>query len=132
MIDKDYFLTRLTAGENIDTIGQEIADMMNEALEAYNTKIEAEQKAKAEKEKKQAKRDLVVNMIDNIKAFAVLDGLPTDMLTYNENEIDDLVEAFEELFLLFKDLKALTKRPPKKSVPVSDDEILADFIKMFK
>ena len=132
MIDKDYFLTRLTAGENIDTIGQEIADMMNEALETYNVQIEAEQKAKAEKEKKQAKRDLVVNMIDNIKAFAVLDDLPTDMLTYNENEVDDLVEAFEELFLLFKDLKVLTKAPAKKPIPVSDDEILADFIKMFK
>ena len=132
MIDKDYFLTRLTAGENIDAIGQEIADMMNEALEAYNAKIEAEQKAKAEKEKKQAKRDLVVNMVDNIKAFAVLDGLPVDMLDYNENEIDNLVDTFEELFLLFKDLKALSKCPPKKTAPVSDDEILADFIKMFK
>lgn len=132
MIDKDYFLTRLTAGENIDVIGQEIADMMNEALEAYNAKIEAEQKAKAEKEKKQAKRELVVNMIDNIKAFAVLDGLPTDMLIYNENEIDDLVDTFEELFLLLKDLKTLSKLPHKKTVPVSDDEILADFIKMFK
>ena len=132
MIDKDYFLTRLTAGENIDAIGQEIADMMNEALEAYNVQIEAEQKAKAEKEKKQAKRDLVVNMIDNIKAFAVLDGLPTDMLTYNENEVDDLVEAFEELFLLFKDLQVLTKAPAKKPITISDDEILADFIKMFK
>ena len=132
MIDKDYFLTRLTAGENIDAIGQEIADMMNQALEAYNAKIEAEQKAKAEKEKKQAKRDLVVNIIDNVKAFAVLDGLPADMLDYNENEIDSLIDTFEELFLLFKDLKTLSKLPPKKPVPVSDDEILADFIKMFK
>ncbi len=132
MIDKDYFLTRLTAGENIDAIGQEIADMMNQALEAYNAKIEAEQKAKAEKEKKQAKRDLVVNMIDNIKALAVLDGMPADMLDCSESEIDNLVETFEELFLLFKDLKTLSKLPPKKTAPVSDDEILADFIKMFK
>jgi hypothetical protein len=126
---KDYILTRLTAGENIDAIGQEIADMMNEAMETYNAKIKAEQKAK---EKKQAKRDLVVNMIDNIKALAVMDGMPTDMLTFSEDEVDGVVEAFEEMFLLFKDLKTLSKLPPKKTVPVSDDEILADFIKMFK
>lgn len=132
MIDKNYFLTRLTAGENIDAIGQEIADMMNEALETYNTQIEAERKAKAEKEKKQAKRDLVVNIIDNVKAFAVLDGLPVDMLDCNDSEIDNLVDTFEEVFLLFKDLKTLSKLPPRKPAPISDDEILADFIKMFK
>lgn len=132
MIDKNYFLTRLTAGENIDAIGQEIANMMNEALETYNAQIEADQKAKAEKEKKQAKRDLVVNIIDNIKAFAVLDGLSVDMLDCNDSEIDNLVDTFEEVFLLFKDLKTLSKLPPKKPAPISDDEILADFLKMFK
>ena len=39
-MDKNYFMSRLANGESMDTIGAEIAAMMNEAAYASNSRME--------------------------------------------------------------------------------------------
>ena len=41
MIDKNYFLERMNAGESLDDIGKSVADMMNEAKAEYDAQKES-------------------------------------------------------------------------------------------
>ena len=134
VIDKNYFLARLANGEDIDRIGEDIADMMNAAVAEYEAKQEADQKA-------QTKRAIMRDMVDNIKELAVLEGMdPIDFETSDE-ELDMLVQSFTEMFQTLNQIKKLgvmlenaaEKPVPQKNKPVlkvskSDDEVLSDFI----
>ena len=61
-IDKNYFLTRLANGEDITTIGNEVAAMMNAAIEEHKI-AEAAKKAEAEKQAKAAaKREQKISL----------------------------------------------------------------------
>lgn len=134
VIDKNYFLARLANGEDIDSIGESIANMMNEAVAEHEAKQEADQKA-------QAKRAIMRDIVDGITELATLDGAdPTDFETSDE-ELDMLVQSFTEMFEALTQIKKLgailekTAEKPvsKKNKPVpkaskSDDEVLSDFI----
>ena len=145
VIDKNYFLDRLANGEDMDVIGQEMAAMMNAAMAEHNANLEAEAKRKAEAEKDQAKRDLTEELVEIIQELAILEGMdPADMQVTDE-DMDQLVAAFTEMFAAMRDLKKLfasidtdkvVANIPKVhkatiNVKPSDDQILADFIKMF-
>ena len=155
VIDKNYFLNRLANGEDMDTIGNEIAAMMTDAMNEHNANLEAEAKRQAEVEKEATKRDLIEEMVDIIKELAILEGMDPDEMTLSDEEMDQLVAAFTEMFAAMRDLKKMfadleaklesdvehgsTSRlhhPGPASgriVPMakSDEQILADFIKMF-
>ena len=145
VIDKNYFLNRLANGEDMDTIGQEVAAMMNAAMTEHNANLEAEAKRQAEVEKEAAKRDLVEEMVDIIKELAILEGMDPEEVTLSDKEMDQLVEAFSGMFAAMRDLKKMfasldtdkvVANAPKTrkaviNVKPSDDQILADFIKMF-
>ena len=134
VIDKNYFLARLANGEDIDRIGEDIADMMNAAVAEYEAKQEADQKA-------QTKRAIMRDIIDSIKELAALEGMdPIDFETSDE-ELDMLVQSFTEIFQALNQIKKLgamlenaAEQPiPQKNKPVfkapkSDDEVLSDFI----
>ena len=134
VIDKNYFLARLANGEDIDRIGEDIADMMNAAVAEYEAKQEADQKA-------QTKRAIMRDIIDSIKELAALEGMdPIDFETSDE-ELDMLVQSFTEMFQALNQIKKLgamlenaAEQPiPQKNKPVfkapkSDDEVLNDFI----
>ena len=134
VIDKNYFLARLANGEDIDRIGEDIADMMNAAVAEYEAKQEANQKA-------QTKRAIMRDIIDSIKELAALEGMdPIDFETSDE-ELDMLVQSFTEMFQALNQIKKLgamlenaAEKPiPQKNKPVfkapkSDDEVLNDFI----
>jgi hypothetical protein len=139
-IDKDYFLARLANGEDMDTIGQDIADMMNEAVAEHVALQEAEAKRVAEAEKTQAKRDLIKTMIDVTKDLAVLEGMDPNDFTVDDEDIDEMVEAFTEMCqtLMLMQKIAESQKQVKPVNPVktsritatkSDDEVLGDFIK---
>ena len=145
VIDKNYFLDRLANGEDMDVIGQEMAAMMNAAMAEHNANLEAEAKRQAEVEKEAAKRDLIEELIEIIQELAILEGMdPADMQVTDE-EVEQLVAAFTEMFAAMRDLKKLfasidtdnvVAHAPKVrkatiNVKPSDDQILADFIKMF-
>lgn len=134
-MNKEYFMTRLANGENIDDIGVEIAAMMNAAVAEHSAKLAAEKAAIQEKES--AKRELIEELVGIIQELAILEGIEADDFTLSDEEIDQLVEAFTEMFAAVRELKALVKKVDVKPTKVSritsksDDEVLADFIKMF-
>ena len=134
-IDKNYFSARLAAGEDIDAIGRDIADMMNEALEEYRAAEEAKKAAAAQAENESAKREIITEMIELINEYAVLEGLDPKELEATEEDIDSLVKSFTSLFAAMRDLKALVKEPinPKAVTRITrdDDKILADFVSLF-
>lgn len=141
MIDKNYFLSRLANGEDMDTIGNEIAAMMTEAINEHNANLEAEAKRQAEVEKEAAKRDLIEEMVEIVQELAILEGMDPDELTLSDEEMDQVVAAFTEMFATMRNLKKVIAKmeahmpaaAPVKSnkITPSDEEILADFIKMF-
>ena len=134
VIDKNYFLARLANGEDINRIGEDIADMMNAAVAEHEAKQEANQKA-------QAKRAIMRDIVDGIAELAALEGMdPIDFET-SEEELDMLVQSFTEMFEALTKIKQLgvilenvaEKPVPQMNKPVlkvskSDDEVLGDFI----
>ena len=137
VIDKNYFLGRLANGEDMDVIGQEMAAMMNAAMAEHNANLEAEAKRQAEVEKEAAKRDLVEEMCEIIKELAILEGIDPDEIEITSDMVDQLMEGITASFQLARHLEqmfaAAPAHKPAKAVKItpSDDQILADFIKMF-
>ena len=147
VIDKNYFLNRLANGEDMDAIGNELAAMMTDAINEHNANLEAEAKRQAEVEKEAAKRDLIEEMVDIIKELAILEGMDPDEVAISDEEMDQLVEAFNGMFAAMRDLKKMfadlevradkvvahNPKARKATIEVNptDEQILADFIKMF-
>jgi hypothetical protein len=110
---------------------------MNEAVAEHVALQEAEAKRVAEAEKTQAKRDLIKTMIDATKDLAVLEGMDPDDFTVDDEDIDEMVEAFTEMFqtvMLMQKIAESQKqvkpvRVPHITATKSDDEVLGDFIK---
>ena len=141
-MNKEYFMSRLANGENMDAIGAEIATMMNEAMAEHAAKIEAEKAMAAQAEKEEAKRDLIEEMVEIIQELAILEGMDPDELSITDEDMDALVNAFTEMFAAMREMKkmvaaieAQVANAPKtsriQSAPMSDDQILAEFAKMF-
>ena len=138
-MNKEYFMSRLANGESMDTIGAEIAAMMNAAMAEHTAKVEAEKAAAQEKEV--AKRELIEELVEIIQELSILEGMEPGEVEVSDEEIDQIVAAFTEMFAAMREVKKLmsqleTAKPattPKTShiVAKSDDEVLADFIKMF-
>lgn len=144
VIDKNYFLTRLQNGEDMTAIGNEIAAMMNAAIDEHNAALEAEAKRQAEVEKEAAKRDLIEELVDIVKELAILEGMDPEDMQITDEDMDQMVAAFNEMFAAMRDLKKMfadiEAHIDSKPAPVavkrpagapSDEQILADFIKMF-
>ena len=143
VIDKNYFLDRLANGEDMDVIGQEMAAMMNAAMAEHSANLEAEAKRQAEVEKEAAKRELIEEIVEIIQELAILEGMDPDELQVTDEDMEQLVAAFSEMFAAMRDLKKLFAsidtdkviapkgRASVINVKPSDDQILADFIKMF-
>ena len=137
VIDKNYFLDRLANGEDMSVIGQEMAAMMNAAMAEHNSNLEAEAKRQAEEEKEAAKRDLVEEMCEIMKELAILEGVDPDEIEITSDMVDQIMEGITASFELARQLEqmfgAAPAHAPVKAVKIapSDDQILADFIKMF-
>lgn len=131
-IDKNYFLDRLSAGEDIDAIGQEMAKAMNEALETHRAAEEAKKAAAAKAENEAAKRDIVEEMVELVQEYAILEGMDENEIKVSPEDVDAMVAAFTEMFAAMRQLKTLTARlDAKKPSHKSDDDILNEFVKIF-
>jgi tetrahydromethanopterin S-methyltransferase subunit B len=137
-MNKEYFMNRLANGENMDAIGAEIAAMMNAAMAEHNARIEAEKAKAAEAEKEQAKRELIEELVEIVQELAILEGMDPDELQVTEEDMDQMVAAFTEMFDAMRELKKVVAQlesvaPHKATAKIvpNDDQILADFIKMF-
>lgn len=150
-MDMNYFLKRLQAGEDMNDIGNEIADLMNEAQAAY----EAEEKAKAEalakalaekkakdeaaaKAKEEKKAALLRTLVDTIAEYGALECPDlADLFVADEDDIKALADSMTSIFTMIKMFGAAPAemKNVKRAHPVikvrSDDDILNDFIKNF-
>ena len=135
IIDKNYFLNRLNEGESIDAIGQAIADMMNAAVQEYETE-------KAIAAKADRKREIMKELCALIEEYGKLENVDEDF-NITDEDIDALIKAFEDMFKTIKELKKIANALDHKIAIVddknikmnakphmSDDEILSNFIKM--
>ncbi len=144
IMNKEYFLSRLANGESIDTIGNEIAALMTEAANEHEANLRAEMERQAEAEKQEAKKVLVEELVEVLQELAILEGLEPEDMELDDEGVEQMIAALTEVFEVIRELKtiaaALGKAP--ESAPVfeapkainkvrSDDQILADFIKMF-
>lgn len=150
-MDMNYFLKRLQAGEDMCDIGNEIAELMNEAQVAY----EAEEKAKAaalakalaEKKAqdeaaakaKAQKTELAKQICDLIAQYGALECPEfADMFVADEDDFKALADSMTSIFSIMKMFGAApaevkTANPARPVVTVrSDDDILKDFIKNFR
>ena len=135
MFDKNYFLTRLANGEDMDAIGNELAAVMTEALNEHIANQEAQKAAEAEL----AKRDLVVELLDIVRELAMLEGLDGELLEVTDADVNAVTNALCGLFQTLKGIESLLV-PAAPATPVrittkaqahmSDDEALANFLAM--
>lgn len=147
--DKNYFLDQLRNGQDINTIGQAMADAMNAAIADYNAEQEAARKAEAERVAKvelaAKKKDLGLQMVDLFREYAALTGnTAMDEMEITDDDLDTLVEALDQTFALMGAMKELkvaidsipadkvvARNPKTRTATIhakSDDEALADFL----
>lgn len=138
MFNTNDIYVRLANGEKIEDIGNEIAAMMNEAVAKHKAEEAKRVEAAAQAEKEAAKRDLMEELVEIIQELAILEGMDPEDLQVTDEDMDQLVAAFTEMFAAMRDLKKMltgieTPKVRKATINVkpSDDQILADFIKMF-
>ena len=147
--DKNYFLDQLRNGQDINAIGQAMADAMNASMADFNAEQEAARKAEAARVAKvelaAKKKDVGLRMVDLCREYAALSGNTImDEMEITDEDLDTLVEALDQTFALMgamKELKVAIDAIPDDKVPMvhanmqkakakakSDDEVLADFL----
>ena len=146
MFNMNDIYARLQNGERIEDIGNEIAVMMNQAVAKHEAETRAAEEAKraeaALAEKEEAKRELIEELVEIVQELAILEGMDPDELQVTEEDMEQMIAAFTEMFAAMRELKAMfagleeKAAAPKVTVKASkiapsDEQILADFIKMF-
>ena len=158
MYNIDEIVARLQNGDSLDTIGTELANLLNDA----NAKHLAIQKAEEEKRAAEAekarlaqikaqrtatRRELLWDVLDAIQKYAgytdyaaVIDKWVAEVTDDDIAELDaqliELFKTFEVLAQLNFDLKVLTpkqeniQKDTKKVPAVDPNKALGDFIKM--
>ena len=142
MITTNDILTRLRNGESMDAIGQSIADVLNEAQNAYDAELEAAKQAQAANTLAIKKRELAEDFIHLVQDYGdlVCPGSRDILSEYTDEDLDEMINAIDQMFNLLQFAiqmrAALEEKPQAKShitpathASKSDDEVLANFIK---
>lgn len=142
-MDMNYFLKRLQAGEDMCDIGNEIAELMNQAQSAYDDEVRAKEEAlakelAAKKAKEAEKKELAKQICDLVGQYGALEcpGLE-GVFAVSEEDIDAFVKSMTDVFGMFKNLYAINDnllanaKNIKVKVDKTDDDILNDFVKNF-
>ena len=147
--DKNYFLDQLRNGQDINAIGQAMADAMNAAMADFAAEQEAARKAEAERVAKveltAKKKAIGEEIVDLFREYAALTGnTAMDEMEITDDDMDTLVEALDQTFALMSAMKELkvaidsipadkvvARNPKTRTATIhakSDDEALADFL----
>ena len=151
MYNIDDIVARLQKGESLDTIGNELATMLNDAQAKHIAiqKAEEEKREKARQDQIKAqrtatRRELLWDALDAIQRYAgytdyaaVIDKWMAEATDEDVAELDaqliELFKTFEVLAQLNFDLKVLTPKQEniqKDVKKVDPNKALGDFIKM--
>ena len=132
MFDKNYFLNQLRNGASIDTIGQSIADAMNEAVEAHNAEVAAAKAAATKAAVESKKYELAKEMVHTIREYGMLVAPDAkeilDQVT--EDDLEAMIKTLDEMFHMMTSMVKLKNKLEglETSTPKTDDDILANFI----
>ena len=137
MFDKEYFLTQLRKGADLDDMGKALATALNEAQKAYAEEQAAKEKEAIAAAMAQTKRELALDLVGIIQAYGrlvapeaadVLEDITDDDIAAMVAALDQMFEMMRSMAQLKTDLEKITITPAPKRAK-SDDEILANFIK---
>ena len=106
MIDKNYFLDRMNAGESLEDIGKSVADMMNAAKEAYDAQVALREKAQKAEELKAHKIEIATKITNLFEEYAAL-ACPDVKDSFSDMKIEDMVAILDESLELAKSLSDL-------------------------
>lgn len=132
---KNEVLVRLQNGEDAQAIANEIADMLNAALDEHEAQKEAELKAKAEVEKQERLdeiADKILHLLDEYLTLYRPDLVEAIGALTDELDVDDIHEAFEQVVGMLDVVKALKDLTPKakpESKPAVTDTTLVHPVK---
>lgn len=143
--DKNYFLDQLRNGQDINTMGQAMADAMNAAIADYTAEQKAEAERVAKVELTAKKKDLGLKMVDLFRDYAALTGnTAMDEMEITDDDLDTLIEALDQTFALMGAMKELktaidaipedkvvARNPKTRTATIhakSDDEALKEFL----
>ena len=142
MITTNDILARLRNGESMDTIGQAIADVLNEAQEAYAAELAVKEQEAEAAAMAQTKREMALDLIDIIRDYGrmvapeaadVLDDIDDDDIDAMVTTLDEMFHMMTAMAQLKTQLEKIQPKSEKIPVPVkrakSDDEVLSNFIK---
>ena len=136
MFDEKVILTRLQNGEDVQTIANEMANLINKVNKTYTDQKAAEEaaKAKAETQKKEDLQEILDMFTDWFNAYYDIDTdgrLEADAVLELIDSIKEYVEALNDLESLFSVKKSAVKatKNSTKSKSKSSDEQISDFLK---
>lgn len=148
MFDKNYFLNQLRNGVSMDSMGQALADAMNEAQEAYTAELAVKEKEAEAAAIAQTKRDMALDLIDIIRDYGrmvapeaadILDEVDDDDVDVMIHTLDQMFQMMSTMAQLKVNLESMDKLPSPKAQTKSsitsvakraksDDEVLSNFI----
>ena len=136
MFDEKVILTRLQNGEDVQTIANEMAYLINKVNKTYTDQKAAEEaaKAKAETQKKEDLQEILDMFTDWFNAYYGIetDGkLEADAVLELIDSIKEYVEALNDLESIFSIKKHTVKATKSNTKPKSksSDEQISDFLK---
>ena len=136
MFDEKVILTRLQNGEDVQTIANEMANLINKVNKTYTDQKAAEEaaKAKAETQKKEDLQEILDMFTDWFNAYYGIetDGkLEADAVLELIDSIKEYVEALNDLESIFSIKKHTVKATKSNTKPKSksSDEQISDFLK---
>lgn len=140
MFDKNYFLNQLRNGVSMDSMGQALADAMNEAQEAYTAELAVKEKEAEAAAMAQNKREMALDLIDIIRDYGrMVAPEAADILDdVDDDDVDAMIVTLDQMFQMMSSMAQLKANLEKaqttsRITPVakstkSDDEVLAKFI----
>lgn len=128
MFSKEDILKRLRAGEEAETIANEMADTINSAINEYKqTEEEEERERKLFEKARLHDAHVAVGAICNF--LEQYGGFPHVKTTERAKMAEDLLKLIEETNELFNNLsKELQKSAKKPSAKDSDTQALLDWL----
>lgn len=136
MFDEKVILTRLQNGEDVQTIANEMANLINKVNKTYTDQKAAEEAAaaKAELQKKEDLQEILDMFTDWFNAYYDIDTggrLEADAVLELIDSIKEYIEALNDLESLFSIKKSAVKETKSnaKSKFKSSDEKISDFLK---
>ena len=132
MFDEKTILARLQNGEDVQTIADEMAVMINAVNKTYTDQKAAEEAAKKTEIQKyedlQEILDLFTEWFKTYYGIDAKDELEVDAVLELIDSIKDYVEALKDLEAIFSVKKPAVKATKSNIKPKSADEQIRDFL----